>query len=51
MVTLTILLLLASHLAAFFAGAHNARRAAAIKSAAGQVKAAVDATAKALRKD
>jgi hypothetical protein len=31
---LTILILLATHAAAFFAGAHNAKRAAAIKGAA-----------------
>ncbi len=31
---LTILILIATHAAAFFAGAHNAKRAAAIKQAA-----------------
>ena len=31
---LTILILLATHAAAFFAGAHNAKRAASLKAAA-----------------
>jgi len=32
MTTLIIVLLVVSHVAAFFAGAHNAKRAASIKS-------------------
>ena len=38
---LTIVLLLGTHTAAFFAGAHNAKRALAIKAAAKSAKDAI----------
>lgn len=48
---LIVITLVASHIAAFLAGANNARRAALIKDAAESLSKAATSTAKALKKD